>query len=355
MGSRQLELNIVSAKGLKDIGIFSKMDVYVAVTINGDPCTEQKTPVDEDGGSSPKWSHPMKFVIEESMPKGNHLNLFFRLRHERVHFGDKDVGEVHVSVKELLDKSSIGDNVNAILAEFPVRSTSGKQKGKLKFSYKFGPSYPVRDIPVFGLYPTSVTNPYHPSRPLCPPGYHAVPGPLYPSPPPVYPTALGPLSPPPTGLHSPPAGYPTTSPGAPVRYPDNPGPLAPPPTGYPSPPVGYPTTSSGAPERYPDIPGPLAPSPTGYPSPLAWDPTTSPDAPARYPDIPGPLAPPLTRYPSPGSYRHPPARYLQPGPGISRTESYSYPAQGSYGRYPPYGGYPSAPPLGYPNQGKPKK
>ncbi|XP_047316622.1 protein SRC2 homolog [Impatiens glandulifera] len=225
MGSRPLELTVISAKGLKDIGKLSKMDVYVAVTINGDSRTEQRTPVDQDGGSSPKWSHPMKFTINES----NQMKLDFRLRHERVLLGDKDVGEVHLPIKELLDKASSGDNSNSVLAEFPVRTSSGKERGKLKISYKLGA-------------PTQAT-PYYP-----PPGAAAMPPPGMNYPPP------GAAAMPPPGMNYPPPG-----PGMPP-----PGMNYPPPAGYPAQP-GYPGPSAyGGGYGYPAAPPPQYGAPPQY-------------------------------------------------------------------------------------------
>lgn len=139
MEYRPLEVTVISAKGLKDIGHLSKMDVYVIATISGDPRT-QKTLVDTDGGSHPSWDFTMKFTVDETAIQANCLNLVFQLRHERTLLADKDIGEVHVSVKELLGNAA-GDDKPAILVEYPVRNPSGKDEGTLKFSFKFGPVY----------------------------------------------------------------------------------------------------------------------------------------------------------------------------------------------------------------------
>ncbi|XP_058179812.1 protein SRC2-like isoform X2 [Rhododendron vialii] len=127
MEYRPLEVTIISAKGLKDIGHLSKMDVYVISTISGDPWTH-KTPVDKDGGSHPSWDFTMKFTVDETAIQANSLNLVFQLRHERTLLADKDIGEVHVPVKELLGNAA-GDDKPAVLAEYPVRNPSGKDEG----------------------------------------------------------------------------------------------------------------------------------------------------------------------------------------------------------------------------------
>ncbi|GMP90878.1 hypothetical protein CsSME_00041816 [Camellia sinensis var. sinensis] len=128
MEQRQLEITIVSAKGLKDVGHFSKMDIFVSIAISGDLSTHQKTSVDKDGGSTPSWNYPMKFTIDDAAIQMNGLNLIFTLRHERTLVGDKDVGEVHVPVKNLLNNA--GESKSPISAKYPVRKPSGKAKGQ---------------------------------------------------------------------------------------------------------------------------------------------------------------------------------------------------------------------------------
>lgn len=82
----------------------------------------------------------MKFTVDERAVQANCLNLVFQLRHERTLLADKDIGEVHVPVKELLGNAA-GDDKPTALAEYPVRNPFGKDEGILKFSFKFGPVY----------------------------------------------------------------------------------------------------------------------------------------------------------------------------------------------------------------------
>lgn len=164
MEYRPLEVTIISAKGLKDIGHLSKMDVYVIATISGDPRT-QKTPVDKDGGSHPSWDFTMKFTVDETAIQANCLNLVFQLQHERTLLADKDIGEVHVPVKELLGNAA-GDEKLAVLAEYPVRNPSGKDEGTLKFSFKFGPVYRTGtgNTIQHGIFPRTKTLVIHNSK-----------------------------------------------------------------------------------------------------------------------------------------------------------------------------------------------
>ncbi|XP_034707512.1 protein SRC2 [Vitis riparia] len=138
MEYRALDIKVLEAKDLKDVNLFSKMDVYVVVTISGDPRTVQKTPVDKDGGTSPKWNFSMKFTVDDALAHQNRIGLNFTLRSNRA-LGDRDIGEVYVPLKELLDNAS-DDKVDRVVS-FQVRRQSGKAQGTLSFSYKFGEKF----------------------------------------------------------------------------------------------------------------------------------------------------------------------------------------------------------------------
>ncbi|KAM0029672.1 putative C2 domain-containing protein [Helianthus debilis subsp. tardiflorus] len=106
-GETSLELTIISAKDLYNVNIFAKMNVYAVVYITGNQDQKQKTHADEDGDSNPTWNHRMKFTIDESAALQNRLTLVVKIKAVGM-FGDKDVGEVHVPVKELLDGDYTG-------------------------------------------------------------------------------------------------------------------------------------------------------------------------------------------------------------------------------------------------------
>ncbi|KAL2339045.1 hypothetical protein Fmac_013491 [Flemingia macrophylla] len=132
MEYRTLELNLGSAKDLKDANLFSKMDVYAVVSLSGDQ--KIKTPVDRNGGTNPTWNFPLKFTFQESLARQNRLTLQIKLRCERTLAADKDVGEVHVPLRELLDQPGDGKSFQHV--SYQVRKPSGKPKGALNFSYK---------------------------------------------------------------------------------------------------------------------------------------------------------------------------------------------------------------------------
>ena len=137
MEFRNLELNIISAKDLKNVNLFSKMDVYAVVSISGDPLNPQTatTHIHRDGGTNPKWNFNVKFTINESLANQNRLSLEIKLISDRTLAGDTVIGTVHIPIKELLDNPA-GDSFREV--NYQVRKTSGKSQGTLILSYKFG-------------------------------------------------------------------------------------------------------------------------------------------------------------------------------------------------------------------------
>lgn len=139
MECRSLDLTIISAEDLKDIQLIGKQDLYAVVSINGDARTKQKTKVDKDCGTKPKWKHQMKLTVDDAAARENRLTLVFEIVADRPIAGDKPVGEVSVPVKELLDQNKSGDEEKTVT--YAVRLPNGKAKGSLKFSFKFGEKY----------------------------------------------------------------------------------------------------------------------------------------------------------------------------------------------------------------------
>lgn len=143
MSHRTLEINLTSAKGLKNVNLIDKMDVYAVVTLKGDSSSKQKqktkTHVDKDCGKNPTWNFPIKFTIDESLAKNNSLNLKIKIKCEKI-LGDKELGQVNVPVKELLDSSptEAGAGGSMKFVSYQVRKPSGRPEGTLNFSYKFG-------------------------------------------------------------------------------------------------------------------------------------------------------------------------------------------------------------------------
>lgn len=108
----------------------------MVATVSGDPWSLQKTPVHKDGGSKPTWNFTMKFIVDESLAQSDHLMLILQLRCFRHLHADVDIREVDVPVKGLLDHA--GDDMSAKYVTYNVKRPSGKPKGKMNFSFKFG-------------------------------------------------------------------------------------------------------------------------------------------------------------------------------------------------------------------------
>ncbi|XP_023753622.1 protein SRC2 homolog [Lactuca sativa] len=177
MDSRPLDITVISASGLDNFLLVFKMKVYVVVSlINGKSVIEKKTHM--SNGRNPRWNHRIKFPVEESAIQTS--TLLFVLRQHRM-LGDKDIGEVSIPVRELLETNS-GYGSTEHEVDYQVQSTRGKCKGTFTFSHEFrekvlpvradGGSHPV---PVPGT--TYMVNqqgmPAYPQQPYSttPPGY----------------------------------------------------------------------------------------------------------------------------------------------------------------------------------------
>ncbi|KAL0414719.1 UNVERIFIED_CONTAM: protein SRC2 [Sesamum radiatum] len=275
MEYRTLDITLQHAKDLNKVNFITKMDVYAVVSISGgDKNSKQKTktPVDHDGDDNPTWNFPMKFTVDEAALQMNRLTLDFKLICERA-LGDKDVGEVHVPIKELLDSPAKPGADGKQFVSYQVRKPSGKPKGQLSFSYQFSEK----------TVGASAAPPYASAIPLAPPSGKADAEPVT-----AYPAGPS-LAYPPPGAYPPPAPYPAAEGGA--HYP---------------PPAPY-TAAEGSGHYPPPAPYPKAEGSGHYPPPGGYPPAYPPPPPGGYGYPPPP--PPGYGYPPP-----PP-----PGTGIHRS------------------------------------
>lgn len=281
MEYRTLEITLQDAKDLNKVNLFTKMDVYAVVSISGgDKKSKQKTktPVDHDGDANPAWNYPMKFTVDEAALQMNRLTLDFKLVCERA-LGDKDVGDVCVPIKELIDSPAKGGAEAKRIVSYQVKKPSGKPKGQLTFSYQFGEKT---------VGPASAP-PYGSAYPLAP-----QPGKVGTEPVTAYPAGSSSAYPP-QGAYPPPAPYPAVEGGG--HYP---------------PPAPYHAAEGSAPYP-PPAPYPAAEGSGQYPPPAGYPPSGGAPPPAGY-----------GYQPPPQAYGYPPP----PPPG------YGYPPQPGYG-YPP--------------------
>ncbi|GKB03798.1 SRC2-like protein [Tanacetum coccineum] len=183
MECRTLDLTLRSATGLKNKSIFGKSDVYAVVSILGTH-SKLRTPVDKHGGSKHTWNYPMKLTIDEALWQQNRLNLVIKIKAVGI-FGDRTIGQVEVPIKELME--GIKDDGKAMQeTSYQVRVKSGKSRGYVSFSYKFGEKFkePVTAYPA--QLKAGYANPYeqqpgYGGASLPPLGYAG-----YPTPQPVY-------------------------------------------------------------------------------------------------------------------------------------------------------------------------
>ncbi|KAL8251667.1 hypothetical protein R6Q59_035360 [Mikania micrantha] len=128
-----LDINVISASGLKNVNLFMKMSVYVVVSlISGNSIIKHKTHV-SNGNRNPRWSHMIQFLVQESTILNS--TLLFALHSKRV-LGNRIIGEVSIPVRELLE-NVLGSETNEHIVEYQVRSIRGKARGSLTFSHKF--------------------------------------------------------------------------------------------------------------------------------------------------------------------------------------------------------------------------
>ncbi|KZV15761.1 hypothetical protein F511_32814 [Dorcoceras hygrometricum] len=137
MEYRPLKLTVISAEGLKDVNLFSKMDLYAVVSIDGYPQSKKKTFVDKDCGKSPKWNHRMELVVDEPYLTKPGLSLLVQIKAEGTIGSDKEVGSVSIPIDDLYRSNPSGDKV----VDYQVRTSSGKPRGTLKISYSFGEKF----------------------------------------------------------------------------------------------------------------------------------------------------------------------------------------------------------------------
>ncbi|XP_064989758.1 protein SRC2-like [Musa acuminata AAA Group] len=205
MACRTLEITLVSAKGLKDVNLISKMAVYAVVSLSGKRRGRQLTPPDREGGRNPTWNSTIRLTVPVDVDLARH-SIHILLRTKRA-LRDRDVGEVRVPLSDLLSGACGGPPPIQFVSYQVHRVTSGKPNGVLNFSYK-----PGECVAAFALVPSASAYPppfmAHPTAPvmLYPAGTSSAAYTAYgaglPYPPPVVYQQLPPLS-----YGHPPVGY----------------------------------------------------------------------------------------------------------------------------------------------------
>ncbi|KAK9919862.1 hypothetical protein M0R45_028436 [Rubus argutus] len=137
MDCRPLEMTLFSANDIKDVNLFSKMDVYAVVSMSGAAKKHKlRTPVHKDGGTNPKWNHSFKFTLEDAALQQDRLKLKIKLISVRT-LGETKIGKAVIPVKELLQ--NFGKDEKHVT--YAVVMPKGKPKGTVSFGYKFGEKF----------------------------------------------------------------------------------------------------------------------------------------------------------------------------------------------------------------------
>ncbi|KAG6487764.1 protein SRC2-like [Zingiber officinale] len=147
MDYRTLEITLGSAKGLKQVNVFSKMAVYAVVSVSSDRRSSHRTPSDPHGGRNPIWHSTLRLAVPaEGALSGSH-SLHILLRTERAcPLGDRDVGEVRVPLADLFNSEGNEGRRSVRHISYQVCPIgSGRPKGVLNFSYKLGERIPAPD------------------------------------------------------------------------------------------------------------------------------------------------------------------------------------------------------------------
>lgn len=136
-------MTITSAKNLPNVREFCKTRAYAKVSIgsNGKKI-KRRTDSDDRNGLNPAWNHAMSYEIEETGVLNYGLSVVIELYTKRT-VGDRYIGEVHTSMKDLFD-IACAKGGNATLSLPVTQGSSITTDAILNFSYSFGQRYQTK-------------------------------------------------------------------------------------------------------------------------------------------------------------------------------------------------------------------
>ncbi|KAG1371232.1 putative protein SRC2 [Cocos nucifera] len=133
MAYRNLEVTLISATDLEQVPWFPKMQVYVVVSLSGDPWSRQRTPTYWEGHRNPAWNSTLRFNVPADNNGRQVLHILLRAESA---LGDHNVSQVQVPLSAILDATP-GDGPEFV--SYQVFScTSGTPKGVLNLCFKVG-------------------------------------------------------------------------------------------------------------------------------------------------------------------------------------------------------------------------
>ncbi|ESQ55913.1 hypothetical protein EUTSA_v10026748mg, partial [Eutrema salsugineum] len=161
-----LELVIKSAKDIKGVSIRNEMNVYASVMIREGKTTIKdtaNTPIVYCAYRNPRWDHEVEFSLEKKLVREGRLTLVVKIIGVRPLLGDKNVGEVVVSIQELFELNPpfppLTNGNDDLGVSSITRDVTGPHgaKGTLTFTYRFF----VEEAPQpFIMYPVHGTSGY---------------------------------------------------------------------------------------------------------------------------------------------------------------------------------------------------
>lgn len=137
---RSLEVTVISAEGLRDLGHINTMDPFAIVSLCGRE--EQRTRVHWKGGTTPRWVYSVAFPLNETAALAGNLFLVFEIwTKKKFRRDDQEVATAEVSVRELFEMRGDG-NPPAMSYKVGLRP-----QGDLEFLYNFSDALPPSPQP----------------------------------------------------------------------------------------------------------------------------------------------------------------------------------------------------------------
>ncbi|XP_057487311.1 uncharacterized protein LOC130773391 [Actinidia eriantha] len=133
--NKTFEITDLAGENLENVRWHGYMTVYAIVSTTGGHVVT--TEVDYERETNPKWDTPINFTLHEPSIHNNELYLNIQFFCDRTFKSDKYIAGFSIPVKQLFDE--ISGNVKSPRAvRYPVVNSAGREKGGVKFSYKFG-------------------------------------------------------------------------------------------------------------------------------------------------------------------------------------------------------------------------
>ncbi|RVW41903.1 Protein SRC2 [Vitis vinifera] len=138
MECRKFLITLRSAQDLVDVRERFRMKVYAQISFAGDSRTKRKNPSGQKRKTDPAWNFTTGFTIGNEAIEYQGVMLVIKLYCSRT-LGDRYVGEVRVSFKDLFDGAApTSQGRRCGIVSYPVMRGAADSQGLLNFSYSFG-------------------------------------------------------------------------------------------------------------------------------------------------------------------------------------------------------------------------